>query len=1338
MEAETLITNSESSDNIPISSIASTTTGKLQSSTCRAELDSHADTCCFGRNALVVSKSHRVVRVKPFIATLGSMDQVPIVTVAVAYDDPVTTDVVILLFHQVLYFEELDHHLICPMQLRLNDVTVNECPKFLTKSPTLNDHSIQAESLLIPLSLEGVTSYFPVRKPTRIEFEECHRIELTAAEQMESTMVVDESPMKARNIFLLETNTEFLDASQFTGCLEEHCIVAVDTIENSTSLSPERLAALWNVGLSVAKKTLQCTTQKGVRSTLYPSIERRWPTGDRALRYRRLGHDVYHDTLHARVISLRGHKFSEIYCTGFGWSRNFPISRISEVHDTLNLFLNRYGIPSALISDGAKVYEYGEFNKLAKQAGCYCKYTDPHSPWQNRAEGEIRELKRLTARWLLRSQAPHKLWDECCELASLVRSHVAHDMYQLQGQVPETIMMGQTADISHICEFGWYQWVYVHDQSSKWPESTTTLGRYLGPTSPEHGNILLAKILISNGQVIRRNTFRHLRPDEADSEDVKRQQAEFDSEIRAKLGAGISQDDIAQVNAMTPQYDPYEDDETQEVGQGYDPDVFQKLESDGGAFDNYILTQVLLPRGDEFMLGTVKKRVVDTEGKPIGKLNDNPILDSRLYEVEFPDGHILEYSANIIAENLYSQVDEQGRQYILLDQIIDHKRTEAATPKGEEFITVNGKRCQIKNTKGWQLCVQWKDGSTSWESLTNLKESNPVEVAEYAIAHRIANEPAFSWWVPFTLKQRSRIIASVNKRYLKRTHKFGIEIPKSVQEALEIDRCTNTTFWRDAIQLEMGNVDIAFEDLDDQVKLPPGYQFIKCHLVFDVKMGSLKRKARLVAGGHMTEDPIVNTYASVVSRESVRIGLLIAALNDLDILAADIQNAYLTSPCQEKIYTILGPEFGREREGKRSIIVRALYGLKSAGASFRQHLATCLSHLGYQSSKGDPDVWLKPALKPVTNEPYYEYLFVYTDDILAIGIDPNGVLQRLNKYFPLKADSIKTPDIYLGAKLRKVVLPNGVKAWAQSSSHYIQTVIKNLEDWLRERNMKLPNKAETPLVSTYRPEMDVSDLLDPEDANYYQSLIGTLRWIVEIGRIDITTETSMLAAHLAMPRYGHLLAALRVFAYLKKKHNARIVFDPTYPKVHLSDFQEVDWQPFYGNLKEAIPVNAPEPRGKSVVLRCYVDADHAGDLVTRRSRTGFVQFINMAPINWYSKKQGSVETSTFGSEFVSTKTAMEANRGLRYRLRMMGVPIDGPTYMYVDNMSVVKNTSLPDSTLKKKSNAIAYHAVREAAAMGEIVIAYITSLDNIADLMTKVLPSGERRNRLIEGVLWDI
>lgn len=419
-------------------------------------------------------------------------------------------------------------------------------------------------------------------------------------------------------------------------------------------------------------------------------------------------------------------------------------------------------------------------------------------------------------------------------------------------------------------------------------------------------------------------------------------------------------------------------------------------------------------------------------------------------------------------------------------------------------------------------------------------------------------------------------------------------------------------------------------------------------------------------------------------------------------------------------------------------MVRALYGLKSAGAAFRNHLASCLSHLGYESSRGDPDVWFRAATK-VTKEEYYEYLFVYTDDILAIGVDPKDVLTRLNRYFSLKPDSIHPPDNYLGTKIKLTTLPNGVKAWGQSSSHYVLNAVKNLEEWMEKNGYKLPRRATTPMAVAYRPELDVSPVLNANLANYYQSLVGVLRWAIEIGRIDITTEASMLAAHMAMPREGHLYAVFQVFAYLKQKHNSRLIFDPTQPRIDINQFKaNEDWKNFYGDVKEAIPPNAPKPRGKAVTLRMFVDSDHAGDKLTRRSRTGYIQMVNMAPIAWYSKKQGSIEGASFGSEFMALKTGIEANRGLRYKLRMMGIPIDGPTYVYCDNMSVVHNTSSPESVLKKKSNAITYHAVREAVAMGEILIAYVRTTDNIADLMTKVLPGGEKRDSLIERVLWDI
>ena len=123
--------------------------------------------------------------------------------------------------------------------------------------------------------------------------------------------------------------------------------------------------------------------------------------------------------------------------------------------------------------------------------------------------------------------------------------------------------------------------------------------------------------------------------------------------------------------------------------------------------------------------------------------------------------------------------------------------------------------------------------------------------------------------------------------------------------------------------------------------------------------------------------------------------------------------------------------------------------------------------------------------------------------------------------------------------------------------------------------------------------------------------------------------------------------------------------------------------------------------------------------MTCQSHTGFICFINGSPIIWYSKKQGGIEGATFGSEFMVMKTAVEVNRGLQYKLQMMGIPMDGPSYLYGDDMSVLHNTRKPESTLKKKSNSIAYHLVRESEAMGETLTGYVRTDDNYADLMTK-------------------
>jgi hypothetical protein len=144
-----------------------------------------------------------------------------------------------------------------------------------------------------------------------------------------------------------------------------------------------------------------------------------------------------------------------------------------------------------------------------------------------------------------------------------------------------------------------------------------------------------------------------------------------------------------------------------------------------------------------------------------------------------------------------------------------------------------------RSTIGWQVCCQWKDGSASWENLADLKDSHPLETTEYAVTQSIDHKPAFNWWVPHVLKKRDQIISLVRKRttrYLKRTNNFGIEVPKTVKEALALDRKNVITLWVDAIAKEMKEVCIAFNILPDGQSAPIGYQKIPCHMIFDMKM----------------------------------------------------------------------------------------------------------------------------------------------------------------------------------------------------------------------------------------------------------------------------------------------------------------------------------------------------------------------------------------------------------------------------------------------------------------------------------------------------------------------
>jgi len=349
------------------------------------DLDSHADTCVVGKRALIVHLMDKKVNVTGFDPAQGKVKDLDLVSAALAYDCPTTGEVTVLMVHQAVHVPTMENDLLCPMQMRLNDITLNECPKFMENNPNDRSHTLRArqdgEELTIPLALRGVTSYFPTRKPSKAELSTCRRFDLTSEEpewdpqstayqeQEEATVdasgLVHETGDRNRryissvrvsrdqatdfnnrncqcSAILREINPNLQDAHLIQSFERNVRVSSTATGKRKGILTAERLAKNWSISLDAAKQTLKVTTQRGVRTTANPSLSRRFRTNDRQLRYRRLRCDMYTDTLDAKTVSSkRGNKYAQIFATRFGWYRAFPIKTKSEAHEAVSVLALR-------------------------------------------------------------------------------------------------------------------------------------------------------------------------------------------------------------------------------------------------------------------------------------------------------------------------------------------------------------------------------------------------------------------------------------------------------------------------------------------------------------------------------------------------------------------------------------------------------------------------------------------------------------------------------------------------------------------------------------------------------------------------------------------------------------------------------------------------------------------------------------------------------------------------------------------------------------------------------------------------------------------------------------
>ncbi len=262
----------------------------------------------------------------------------------------------------------------------------------------------------------------------------------------------------------------------------------------------------------------------------------------------------------------------------------------------------------------------------------------------------------------------------------------------------------------------------------------------------------------------------------------------------------------------------------------------------------------------------------------------------------------------------------------------------------------------------------------------------------------------------------------------------------------------------------------------------------------------------------------------------------------------------------------------------------------------------------------------------------------------------------------------------------------------------------------------------SPLEPNDHPEMDDSIFLDEDEHAKYLSMIGQLQWLITLGRFNLLPSVTTMPRFRAEPQIGHLQRVQWMYGYLKnRKYNGGAIQYRVEPIEHdIKETAKYDWMhTVYGNVQEILPQDAPPAKGPSIKTTTYCDANLYHCQVTGRALSGILHFLNGTPVDWFCKRQDTVETATYGSEFVVARIATEQIIDLRNTMRYLGVNVDGPSFMFGDNQSVVTSSTIPSSVLNKRSSALCYHRVREAIAAGILNFYHIKGKENPADVLSK-------------------
>jgi len=1229
---------------------------------------------------------------------------------------------IILIFNQYAYHGHGKSIHSC-LQMMDAGVTVNDTSRVLG-----GEQCLKVEEYIIPLSFSNGLAYLELRPFTNKEWEKLPRIAVTNDVPWDPSIydfdpLKDKVPLMKDNPHIYEgfdENGEFqrikINKSKFGVAVRRNrsqgggpalvpsilsqvrkdCNFALDKNKyrddpdtvgqyflkqspGKVDFESERIFFL-NQPRDIVERTFKASTQFYQSMGNNPHIKSLYRSSYPAINVKRRNEPVATDTVFSDIIAWGGICAAQIFA---GLTTRFisahGVKTDKEYPDTLWDEIRKRGAMDIIISDMAKAEISKTVQSILRMHMIKDWQSEPLMHHQNYSERVYQDVKKYV-NWVLNwSGAPPESWFYAFKYVVFIMNRTAVE--RLDWRTPQEALTGQTPDITILRQFHFWELCLIKnyvDPGKHFPsESTEIAVRFLGYAEDIGHGLTFIVFNPSTNAIIYRSRIKKIK---------------FDADINRSV---LSDDLLIKEGQLA------EHREKLRLQGPDDPDIPSIVQS---TKDSEMVSATFNPSeliGRTFLMHPtadgerLRAKIVEALNAQDDELQDN---EERLqFRVKVGDEEfekIIDY--NDMCQFIEEQEQEEDGTW-KFRRIVNHR----AVGSG-------------KNTRH-EVLVEWESGECTYIPISNMYSADKFLLAEYALKHGMVNK--------WTTKSRNiRKDAKNAKKMFRQIHQaklqsyknatvymFGHEVPRNHRQAMELDAKNKNTKWRDSEKLETSQL-LDYTVFDDygprhHAKPPEGYKKITYHFVYAVKHDG-RYKSRLVAGGHLTDTPTESVYSGVVSLRGVRIVIFLAELNELETWQTDVGNAYLEANTKEKVYVIAGPEFGDELEGHLFVIVKALYGLKSSGLRWHERFAAVLDNMGFNPCIAEPDIWMRD------QGDHYEYIAVYCDDLTIASRNPEAITDELEHVHKFKLKGSGELNYLLGCDYYR----DANNTLCMEPRKYIE----KMDDTYFQLFGEKPKQCQTPLEKNDHPELDESPLLDDKGIKIYQSLVGACQWVIQLGRFDISVHVMSMSSFRAAPREGHLKRMKRIYGYIMKYKHGIIRFDTGMPDLSDLPVHDHDWSntPYAGSTEE-LPGNIPQPRGKAVRITTYADANLYHNVLNGKAVTAILHFLNKTPIDWFSKKQNTVETATFGSEASAARTAIEQMKSIKMLLLYLGVPIHGPSVLFGDNKTCVDGLSLPPSRLHKRHLMLSYHYVREAMATGEYVYAFIKGSDNPADILSK-------------------